>query len=72
MAVKCTSPLPCPRLAWIWYRHIIRTWAFQRCLSIDWAMREASETGKQQVESSRLLLYTYQLRSYAGINNKLP
>lgn len=36
--------------------HIIRTWAFQRCLSIDWAMREASETGKQQVESSRLLL----------------
>ena len=36
--------------------HIIRTWAFQRCLSFGKAMREASKTGKQQVESSRLFL----------------
>lgn len=56
MAVKCTSPSSRPRWAGRWYIHIIRTWAFQRCLSIDWAMREASETGKQQVESSRLFV----------------
>ena len=57
MAVNCTSPPPSLRWARSWYMHIIRTWAFQSCLSYDKAMREASKTGKQQVESSRLFLY---------------